>query len=319
LRLDFPLTRRFGRSIATKEPRPPAEVTVARRTLSLRGLLHFLRERAGFNRWYPRMQGKRSYWVLRKFLLQASEEVETKGLRLADRVFIPENFSPERVTEIAQRREQALSILLSPDPELHFKMMIALGELKACNETTLGYQLYFKQLPDCAFFIEKKAGARTKRAFEPELQAWTAGQVKLIVACLFYAKREHLYEIESLTLMMTSAQWIPLDHAYEKDVVDKLVAEQRVFLKPLRYEARHTGTFPNFLLLDVGAQSAALDILSAFLTPHERAAKLEAIGTREPKGWLWDTARTMVIPELPSKAGLPSRRGSALPSAAIAR
>ena len=114
LRLDFPLTRRIGRSFAVADREPPAEVTVARKQLSLRGLLHYLWERAGFNRWYPRMQGKRSYWVLRKFLLQASEEVETKGLRLAERVFIPEQFSLDRAAEISQRHDEALSILLSP-------------------------------------------------------------------------------------------------------------------------------------------------------------------------------------------------------------
>ena len=99
LRLEFPLTRHIGRSFATADPKSPGEVTVARKTLSLRGLLHYLWERAGFNRWYPRMQGKRSYWVLRKFLLQAIEEVQTKGLRLVDRVFIPENFSRNQVAD----------------------------------------------------------------------------------------------------------------------------------------------------------------------------------------------------------------------------
>jgi len=161
LRLDFPLTRRIGRSFATVDPQRPGEITVARKTLSLRGLLHYLWERAGFNRWYPRMQGKRSYWVLRKFLLQASEEVETKGLHLAERVFVPEYFSREQAAGIAQRRDEALWILLSPDPDMHFKMMIALGELKAFNETTLGYHLYFRHLPDRPFFIEKTAGAPT--------------------------------------------------------------------------------------------------------------------------------------------------------------
>jgi hypothetical protein len=316
LRLDFPLTRRIGRSSAPAEPQPPGEVTVARKELSLRGLLHYLWERAGFNRWYPRMQGKRSYWVLRKFLLQASEEVETKGLRLAERVFIPENFSKEKMAEIAQRRDEALSDLLSPDASLQFKMMIAIGELKELRATTLGYALVLKHLPDCVFFLEVKAGARTKRAFEPELQAWTAGQVKLIAACLFYAKREHLYQIESLTLMMTSAQWIPLDHAYEKDLVNELVRERRTFIKPLRYEAKHPGAFPNFQLLDAGERPVALDILSAFLTPRERAAKASAIAARNPKGWAWDTAQGVVIPDLPPKA-VPRSARDAITAATI--
>jgi hypothetical protein len=135
--------------------------------------LHYPWERAGagFNRWYPRMQGKRSYWVLRKFLLQASKEVETKGLRLAERVFIPESFSRDHVAEIARRREAALSILLSPDADVHFKMMIAIGEVKAFTVTTLGYTLALKHLPECAFFLDHKTGERTKRVFGAELLA----------------------------------------------------------------------------------------------------------------------------------------------------
>ena len=303
LRLAFPLTRRIGRSFATSDPKPLGEVTVARKTLSLRGLLHYLWERAGFNRWYPRMQGKRSYWVLRKFLLQASEEVTTKGLRLVERVFIPEQFSLERADEIAQRHKGALSILLSPEVDLQLKMMVAIAELKEFKQTTLGYEVVLKHVPDCAFFLDHRAGERVKRAFGFELLAWTAGQIRLITACLVYAKREHLYQIESLTLMMTSAQWIPLDHTCEKDVVDKLVAEQRAFLKPLRYEAKHAGKFPNFLLLDADERPVALDILSAFLTDQERAAKARAIEARKPHGWAWDAAQEVFIPDLPPQAG----------------
>ena len=249
------------------------------------------------------MQGKRSYWVLRKFLLQASEGVETKGLRLAERVFIPEHFSRDHAAEIAERRDQALSILLSPDPDLHFKMMIAVGELKAFNEVMIGYQIYFKHLPECAFFLEEAAGARTKRAFESALLAWSAGQVKLIAACLFYAKRERLYQIESLTLMMASDA---MDTAWTMPTKSPSSTsssrEQRTFIKPLRYEAKYASHFPNLQLLDVGAQPVALDILSAFLTPQERAAKVSGIAARGGGGWVWDTARRAVMPDLPPKA-----------------
>jgi hypothetical protein len=301
LRLGFALTRYSGRGRVYRLPEARQEVTVAHKQLSLRGLLHYLWERAGFNRWYPGMQGKRSYWVLRKFLLQATEGVETKGLHLAERVFIPEHFSRDHAAEIAERRDQALSGLLSPGRDLRFKMMIALGELRAFNEATLGYHISFKHLPDCAFFLEKTAAARSKRTFESALQSWSAGQVKLIAACLFYVRRERLYQIESLTLMMVSDQWIPLDHIHEKPLVDKLVREQRTFIKPLRYEAQHAGHFPNLQLLDVGAQPVALDILSAFLAPQERTAKANGIAAHQGFGWVWDTSQCAVVPDLPAK------------------
>jgi hypothetical protein len=132
-----------------------------------------------------------------------------------------------------------------------------------------------------------------------------------MAACLLYAKRERLYQVEALTLMMTSEQWLPLDHAYEKDVIDKLVAEQRSFMKPLRYEATHAGRFPNFQLLDAGAQPIALDVLSAFSTRQERTEKERAIGDRRPKGWVWDTAQSAFVPDLPPKGGgHPTKQGA---------
>jgi hypothetical protein len=312
LRLSFPLTRRIGRGATAAERQPPAAATVGPRALSLRGLLHYLWERAGFNRWYPRMQGRRSYAVLRKFLLHACEEVETKGLRLAERVFMPEGLAKDHLAWNTRRRNQPLSIRLCPVAELPFRMMIAIGEVKELSATTSGYELVLKHLPDCTFFLAPKTGERTQRAFAAELLAWNAGQVKLIAGCLIFAGHVHLYQVEALTLMMTSEEWIPLDHPFEKDVIDKLVAEQRAFVKPLRYETKHAGKFPNFLLLDVGPRPMALDILSAFLAAPERAAKTRAIAARKPNGCVWDTAQGAVMPSLPAptRRVVPAARGA---------
>ena len=249
------------------------------------------------------MQGKRPYAVLRKFLLQACEDIETKGLRLSERVFMPEPFVPHRAAEITSRHRQALAPLLSPESGAHFKLMIAIGELKAFKATAVGYHLVFKHLPDCALFLERRAGERAKRAFEGELLAWCNGQVKLVAACLIHAKQDQCYEVDSVTLMMVSPQWIPLDHTCERDVVDKLVVEERAFVKPLRYDAHNTSEFPNFLLLDAGVRPIALDIVSAFLREGEHVAKVKAIDKRTPKGWIWDTTHEAVIPNLPPKSG----------------
>ena len=303
LRLGFPLTRRLGRAASVRDAPSTSDVTVARKQLSLRGLLHFLWERAGFNRWYPGMHGKRSYAVLRKFLLQACDGVETKGLQLSERVFVPEPFSVERANEISRRRKEALSALLAPDTNTQFGMMIVIGELKEFRPTTSAYLIVMKHLPDCPFVLEPRAGERVRNTFERELLAWNSGQVRLVAACLTHARDEHCYEIDSLTLMMIGAQWIPLEHVHEKDVADKLIGEARAFIKPLRYETKHAGQFPNFELLDVGLRPLPLDILSSFLTRVERAAKVKAIEARTPKGWMWDTAEGAVIPDLPGKRG----------------
>src|SRR3546814_18692563 len=50
------------------------------------------------------MSGKRSWGVIRKYILQAAADKTAKGAGLSDLIFIPEPFYPERQAEIAQRR-----------------------------------------------------------------------------------------------------------------------------------------------------------------------------------------------------------------------
>jgi hypothetical protein len=81
------------------EPQEVAEIGVPRRQMTLRALMHFLFERAGFNRWSPAMAGKRNQGVVRKYLLEAAEEIMVKGVPLAERLYVPEPFSESAKAE----------------------------------------------------------------------------------------------------------------------------------------------------------------------------------------------------------------------------
>ena len=112
LRVNFPLTRVSGKAIPRGETTEPAEIKALRHRMSLRAVMHFLFERAGFNRWFPAMTGKRSQGVLHKYLMQAAEEIEMKMVCLAERLYVPEPFNEDRKSEAAQRRRDKLAILL---------------------------------------------------------------------------------------------------------------------------------------------------------------------------------------------------------------
>ncbi|MFX4944858.1 DUF1173 family protein, partial [Acinetobacter baumannii] len=80
IRTAFPLARLTGRPIPHQEAvDDPASVSAPRKRMSLRAVLHFLSDRAGFNRWYPAMAGRRSQAVIRRFLLAAAQGVTLKG------------------------------------------------------------------------------------------------------------------------------------------------------------------------------------------------------------------------------------------------
>jgi hypothetical protein len=98
--------------------------------------------------------------------------------------------------------------------------------------------------------------------------------------------------------MLTSEHWIPLEGVHELPLIQALVAQQRRFVKPLRYDARSVSEFANALLLDVGPAAVPLHLLSPFMNPVERASKEGVIAATGPAAWVWCTEDEM--PPLPA-------------------
>jgi hypothetical protein len=312
VRLDFPLTRRHGRPVAPGDPDAVrTEVAAHPRRLGLRGLVHLLLQRAGFNRWYPRMQGKRNWFVVRKHLLAVAHEIETKSARLGDILLIPEPFSLEDAVDIAKRRTRAMAVLLSPGKDVQFKLMLVLSELKEFSATDVDYRIVLRHMPDCPLYMQRKAGERFKKVFEHEFEAWAhqrsaeqSGQadtsrLRFLFCGLIYAKREGVYFVDTATLVMLSSTWIPLDYPYEHLLIDELVRHGRRFLKPLRFESKQGATFPNAVLLDTGDVETPLDIVTPFMSDRDRTLKLQALTKRAGAGWTWDMQTHPEPPQLP--------------------
>lgn len=301
VRTDFAMSRVPGRAVPRGEVViDPAEVHAPRRRMSLRALLHFLYERAGFNRWYPAMEGRRNQGVLHKYLCEAARGVTVKGASLDERLYVPEPFRAEFKDEIGERRRKKLALLLSPEDAVQFKMAIIIGEFKDSEQTAFGRRIAVKHMPDVPLFIDTKAWERVERSYAAILQARDADvprKPRVMMAALVYAKREHVYQVDTLSMMLTTDQWIALDGLHELPLVEALQREQRVFMKPLRYDARSGAGFANILLLDSGKVPVPLHVVSPFMEPRERATKERLLaGNRE--AWVWVTGEEMpCLPE----------------------
>ncbi|MDP3323419.1 DUF1173 family protein [Hydrogenophaga sp.] len=301
LRVDFPWTRSSGRGVPRGEPKDVSEVEVSRRRMSLRALMHFLFERAGFNRWTPAMEGRRNQRVLHKYLQEAAESIVVKGVTLTERLYVPEPFSEAEKAAAAQRRREKLVVLRPREGQN--PLAVVIGEFKASDVTPLGRRVWIKHMPDAALMVAAKAWDRIERVFAPLFEARDAdgGQkVRLMVVALIRARREHTYEIDMASLMLTSEHWIPIEGIHELPLVQALVDQQRRFVKPLRYDARNAASFPNALLLDAGASPVPLHVVSAYLDPKEQSAKALALKSGDDTQWIWRTSESM--PELPDRA-----------------
>ncbi|MBL8318192.1 MAG: DUF1173 domain-containing protein [Burkholderiaceae bacterium] len=304
LRVDFPWTRRLGRS-ATHGPAVDAgQVGSAAPRLSLRAVMHFLFERAGFNRWTPAMAGRRNQGVVRKYLLEAAEAIDVAGGPLADRLFVPEAFNEAAKAEAARRRREKLA-MLQPHTETT-PLALLIGEFKAMEVVEEGRRVRIKHMPDAPLLIDNRLWERLARRYAPLFEARDADtglRVRLVIAALIKARRELTYEIDAASLMMTSEQWIPADGVHELPLIDALVREGRRFIKPLRYDAPSTEAFANAMLSDVGPELQPLHIVSPYMDERSQAAKRRAIERASPAAWVWETDRPM--PALPKIADRP--------------
>jgi len=190
---------------------------------------------------------------MHKYLLEAAEGIQPKGVTLSERLYVPEPFHEEQKYEIAERRRCKLVLLQSPEDDVQFKMALALGEYKGEQASPLGRKVWLKHLPNAPLFIEAKAWARIERIYGNLLEARdadTKSKPRVVMCALIYAKREHVYQIDTASFMLISENWIPLEGVHEIDLIQALTEQKRRFLKPLRYDARSVAAFPNALLPD---------------------------------------------------------------------
>jgi hypothetical protein len=314
LRVDFPWSRAPGRASARGDTDPFPEVGAAKRLMSLRALMHYLFERAGFNRWTPAMEGKRNQAVLHKYLMEAAQDISVKGESLMKRLYVPEPFSEPTRSAAAERRRDKLAVL-QPHGGIQ-PLALVMGEFKGADAAGTGRRVWIRHMPDAPLLIEERAWSRFERIFAPLLQARDADTgrgVRLMLVALVKARRAYTYEIDAASLMLASDQWIPIEGVHELPLIEALVAQRRRFLKPLRYDAALTSAFPNALLLDAGPTPVPLHVVSAFMTPREWLAKEHAIAAAGTGGWVWRGGDPMQA--LPSVQPVPAK--SLLPKSLV--
>jgi hypothetical protein len=204
--------------------------------LTLRGFLHYLWEESGLSHWVPGMTGKRSWPVIRKYLLIAADLKETKRSPLSDLLYIPEFYNPAKASEIDGRKISKLSPIMGPG-NAGMKKMVLIGEIDTLPEQArYGYSMRLKHLPGFPFVLSDELFKSFDKLFGLTKSLYTANpQGHLLTIATFTVDGNGVPEIQEIAIMLTNEQWIPVENAYDIKVVDDLIKEQRSFHKELRY------------------------------------------------------------------------------------
>ena len=300
LKLGFSLSKLTGRAApAAGESVEAGEARTDGARLSLKAMLHFLWDRAGFNRWRPAMAGRRNWAVLRKFLLDAAAVSMAKGKPLAHSLYIPEMFDAKREEAIVRRRAEVLSRAIQSNGNRR-SLAILIGEVKEIAPARIGARLVVKHAPRFPFMLAEDVERRMKKTFANELALWDANtECHLVAVATFGVGPAGVATIEAIALMTVNENWLPVETGYEAMLVERLTKSGAGFVKTLRYNLPAARPMASLVLAREGGQSAAMYLVPDDADPAWRAAIEELIGESRMPAWVWDIA-SGPMPDLPS-------------------
>lgn len=301
LKLDFAMSKIAGRSTMPTAGGDSDSVASNGTKLSLRGLLHYLWDQAELTRWQPGFAGKRTWGTVRKHLLQAAENKIARGDFLRSRLFIPEVFTVDQRDAInARRMVQWSQAIASPGRPQHLMLLIA--EVKEIVPARYGFKAVVKHVPDQAFALDEQLYRRLGRRFEPALALWgAANDIHMVMIATFSIAAAGIPAIVELSLMPVTRQWLPVEDAFEKQLVEKLVGDGRSFIKGLRYNLGATSALACATLTDCEGSAPLLFIVPAGVADTSRSVHCNPVSanSRSPL-WLWQSAGEP-MPALPPK------------------
>lgn len=309
LKLDFSLSKQPGRAAPTPGTGEADSVRTDGAKLTLRGTLHYLWEQAGFNRWSPAMTGKRSWGVIRKYLLQAASDKTAKGVGLSDLLYIPEAFFPERQSEIAQRRIAKVMKVTGASNgagKAAQKLMMVIGEVREIAPSRYGHKVVFKHLPDWHFMLAEDLHKRLRKRFATELDLWDAVDGShLVLFGTFGVGGTGIPSLNELALMTTTDSWLPFENLYEQMLLDALAKGRRRFLKGLRYNLPSSRPLASAVLTDTQPGPTALYIIPPGASEDFASAVEQLTAESKLASWTWPAgAGTMpALPAADSQAG----------------
>lgn len=299
LKLGFSLSKIAGRTApSVGESAEASEAKADGARLSLKALLHFLWDRAGFNRWRPAMAGRRNWPVLRKFILEAAGASTAKGKPLALSLYMPETFDAKREEAITRRRAEFLSRAIQSNGNRR-SLAILIGEVKEIAPSRLGARLIVKHAPRFPFMLAEDVERRVKKAFASELALWDAdADSHLVAIATFGIGVTGIATVETIALMTVNSNWIPVETGYEAMLFDRLIRSGASYIKSMRYNLAASQPMASLVVTPTGGVSTALYLVPDDADAGFREQLEELIGESGMSAWVWDIG-SGPMPDLP--------------------
>ena len=207
------------------------DTSASNKQIGITSLLHYLYEEAQFNRWSPKMAGKRSWWVVATHLRKALEGKIGKGEPLAAHTFIPRDNTTDDQNAFNKWHKQ-----LMPGNAKKASIGIVIDELKDISEAKFGYKIELEHLPGRHVFVNENVVKRLYKNFEREFDQRDMGAKLIFIGAVYLnAGGAMLYERAGL-LAVDSGKWLPMSDFYGNQLIQHALNTDRRFYIPMHYD-----------------------------------------------------------------------------------
>lgn len=288
LRLDFSLAKvAMTRTIVGVSAKEKATIKVDPKKLSLRSLLHYLYEEAGFNKWSPRMEGKRKWSVIRRYILEAAQGKNAKKAPLLNKLFLPETYQPEKTAQLDVQQRQYFGQFKKQGKSQPIGIVI--GEIDSIEQARYGFRLTLKHMKNKPIFFGEDVYKRLEKNFSSEISLLfeEPDRVHLLSIITFTLSESGNLNLESISLMMTDENWLPFENLDDREVTYRLVNQKRYFAKGLRYNLTKDDIIASALITDLDEPNA-LYVIPADADEAYRANLDRIIDENKVPATLWD-------------------------------
>nr|WP_246654342.1 DUF1173 family protein [Azospirillum formosense] len=272
--------------------------------MSPRGLLDYFWTEASLNRWHPNMAGKRSWGVVARELNKAAEPIRLNGVPLSEYLMVLEPDLTGSSLHASTRRFIATAKRLAAADRGDTPRVLIIVEIQAVHRDIDGTSLDIGaswsgvglrvHVDEHGFEVLKRGSVDFRRLAE-NAPIHDRGEVRLVALLQIEISGQQgdwIANVQSGAVSAMTAQFIPYASDYERRFTRDLIAEERWFIKPLRYDAAEV-VFPDALLLDGKDRPRAMEVYGRNGDPVYRKRKetktaLYADGAAGAQPWVWD-------------------------------
>ena len=202
-------------------------------------------------------------------------------------------------------------IALSPHrADYSLGLMLLIAEAKEIVRARYGFKAVVKHVPDQAFALDEQLYRRLGRRFESELALWGATEdIHMVMVATFSVAAAGIPTIMELSLMPAARCWLPVEDGFEKQLIERLVADGRSFVKGLRYNLGVGSTLASATLTDCEGSAPLLFVVHADI--DDRGKYLQVCDPSVPV-WLWNPSGEAMPPLPPRQPNHPRAVESAV-------